>query len=73
MESKRSLGPAATRLRQIALVAHNLERQKHLLVRTHFRVHETVADQFQTHVLGTEVIYEDPAVAQWGLKNFIGA
>ncbi|ORX96645.1 hypothetical protein BCR34DRAFT_628784 [Clohesyomyces aquaticus] len=48
-------GPAPTRLRQIALVARDLESAKDLL----------------TNVLGTEVIFEDPAVGQWGLKNFL--
>lgn len=44
-----------TRLRQIALVAKDLEKAKRQL----------------TYVLGTEVIYEDPAVGQWGLENFL--
>ncbi|KAH7397203.1 hypothetical protein BKA66DRAFT_508985 [Pyrenochaeta sp. MPI-SDFR-AT-0127] len=52
---KSNAAPAPTRLRQIALVTKDLERSKQLL----------------THVLGTEVIYEDPAVGQWGLKNFL--
>ncbi|KAH7346614.1 hypothetical protein BKA65DRAFT_595091 [Rhexocercosporidium sp. MPI-PUGE-AT-0058] len=58
MASKRKsspLGPAPTRLRQIALVAENLEKARHLL----------------TTVIGTEVIFEDPAVEQWGLKNIL--
>ncbi|KAF1829409.1 hypothetical protein BDW02DRAFT_574005 [Decorospora gaudefroyi] len=46
---------APTRLRQIALVTEDAERAKHLL----------------THVLGTEVVFEDAAVGQWGLKNFL--
>ncbi|KAJ4298962.1 hypothetical protein N0V90_004206 [Kalmusia sp. IMI 367209] len=49
------IGPAPTRLRQIALVTRDLEQAKHQL----------------THVIGTEVIFEDPAVAQFGLKNFL--
>lgn len=49
------MAPEPTRLRQIALVAHDLERARHLL----------------TTVIGTEVIYEDPLVAQWGLKNIL--
>ncbi|PVH75468.1 hypothetical protein DL98DRAFT_551604 [Cadophora sp. DSE1049] len=49
------MGPAPTRLRQIALVAKDLEKARHLL----------------TTVIGTEVIYEDPAVEQWGLKNIL--
>ncbi|KAJ4992389.1 hypothetical protein SVAN01_02098 [Stagonosporopsis vannaccii] len=53
--STSNLGPAPTRLRQIALVAKDLDRARQLL----------------THVIGTEVIHEDPAVAQWGLKNFL--
>ncbi|EDU49750.1 hypothetical protein PtrSN002B_007770 [Pyrenophora tritici-repentis] len=50
-----SLAPAPTRLRQIALVAKDLEGTKQLL----------------THVLGIDVIFEDVAVEQWGLKNFL--
>ncbi|RMZ68323.1 hypothetical protein GMOD_00009931 [Pyrenophora seminiperda CCB06] len=50
-----SLAPAPTRLRQIALVAKDLEDTKQLL----------------THVLGVGVIFEDEAVEQWGLKNFL--
>ncbi|KAH4070375.1 hypothetical protein HBH50_098090 [Parastagonospora nodorum] len=50
---KLALGPAPTRLRQIALVTKDLERAQRLI----------------THVLGTEVVYSDPAVGQWGLKN----
>jgi len=49
--------PEPTRLRQIALVAKDLDSARHLL----------------TRVLGTEVVYEDPLVAQWGLKNFLVA
>ncbi|KAF1969979.1 hypothetical protein BU23DRAFT_557152 [Bimuria novae-zelandiae CBS 107.79] len=49
------LGPAPTRLRQIALVTRDLEQAKHQL----------------THIIGTEVILEDPIVEQWGLKNFL--
>ncbi|PSN74043.1 hypothetical protein BS50DRAFT_595526 [Corynespora cassiicola Philippines] len=48
-------GPAPTRLRQIALVAQDLESAKQQL----------------THVMGTEVIFEDPVVGQFGLKNFL--
>ncbi|KAH6629202.1 hypothetical protein C7974DRAFT_311428 [Boeremia exigua] len=50
-----NVGPAPTRLRQIALVARDIDRARQLL----------------THVIGTDVIYEDPAVSQWGLKNFL--
>ncbi|KAI4605825.1 hypothetical protein J4E83_010488 [Alternaria metachromatica] len=50
-----ALAPAPTRLRQIALVAEDIECAKQLL----------------TYVLGTEVVFEDPAVEQWGLKNFL--
>ncbi|KAH7069552.1 hypothetical protein BKA63DRAFT_421404 [Paraphoma chrysanthemicola] len=50
---KGTLGPAPTRLRQIALVTKDLEKTKQLI----------------THVFGTEVIFEDPIVGQWGLKN----
>ncbi|KAF2237804.1 hypothetical protein EV356DRAFT_509686 [Viridothelium virens] len=45
------------RLRQIALVAHDLSRVERLL----------------TYVLGTEVVYVDPQVSQWGLNNFLVA
>ncbi|KAF2680804.1 hypothetical protein K458DRAFT_445033 [Lentithecium fluviatile CBS 122367] len=48
-----ALGPAPTRLRQIALVTADLERATQQLV----------------HVLGSEVVFEDPAVAQFGLRN----
>ncbi|KAF2260672.1 hypothetical protein CC78DRAFT_536259 [Lojkania enalia] len=48
-------GPVPTRLRQIALVVKDLERAKYLL----------------THIIGTEVVFEDPTVEQWGLKNFL--
>jgi catechol 2,3-dioxygenase-like lactoylglutathione lyase family enzyme len=50
-------GSGPVRLRQIALVARDLEKAKHLL----------------THILGTEVIYVDPSVGQWGLDNFLVA
>ena len=43
------------RLRQIALVAKDLQKARDLL----------------TDVLGTEVIYVDPVVGQWGLENFL--
>lgn len=48
-------GTGPTRLRQIALVARDLKKAEDLL----------------TYVLGTEVIYVDPSVEQWGLKNFL--
>ena len=48
-------GSSPTRLRQIALVAKDLESAKHLI----------------TTVVGTEVIFVDPAVGQWGLENFL--
>ncbi|OJD14200.1 hypothetical protein AJ78_05440 [Emergomyces pasteurianus Ep9510] len=48
---------APTRLRQLALVAHDLKRAKYLL----------------TKVIGTEVVFVDPGVAVWGLENFIVA
>ena len=50
-------GSGPVRLRQIALVAKDLEKAKELL----------------TNVLGTEVIYVDPVVGQWGLENFLVA
>ncbi|OCL14231.1 hypothetical protein AOQ84DRAFT_309289, partial [Glonium stellatum] len=52
-----AFSPAPTRLRQVAFVTEDLERAQYLL----------------TKVLGTEVIYVDPAVSQWGLKNFLVA
>lgn len=48
-------GSGPVRLRQIALVAKDLEKARELL----------------THVLGTEVVYVDPEVGQWGLENFL--
>ncbi|KAF2713899.1 hypothetical protein K504DRAFT_399505 [Pleomassaria siparia CBS 279.74] len=62
MSRAKNVGPqgltsAPTRLRQIALAAKDLARAKYLL----------------THVIGTEVIFEDPSVGQWGLKNFLSA
>ncbi|EER24356.1 hypothetical protein CPC735_057260 [Coccidioides posadasii C735 delta SOWgp] len=50
-------GPAPTRLRQIVLVAHDIDRAESLL----------------TSVLGTEVIFIDPGVAKWGLRNILVA
>ena len=50
-------GSGPVRLRQIALVARDLEASK----------------AFLTYILGTEVIYTDPEVEQWGLKNFLVA
>ena len=44
-------------LRQIALVARDLGKAKDLL----------------TYVIGTEVIYVDPGVGQWGLENILVA
>lgn len=52
-----TVGTGPVRLRQIALVARDLEKAKHLL----------------SHILGTEVIYVDPAVGQWGLDNILVA
>ncbi|KAF2849603.1 hypothetical protein T440DRAFT_452502 [Plenodomus tracheiphilus IPT5] len=49
------LAPSPTRLRQITLVVQDLEQARQLL----------------TSVLDTQVAYEDPAVAQWGLRNFL--
>ncbi|KAF2275324.1 uncharacterized protein EI97DRAFT_400161 [Westerdykella ornata] len=48
-------GIAPTRLRQIALVVKDLEKARQQL----------------TYVLGTEVVFEDPAVGQWGLRNIL--
>jgi hypothetical protein len=50
-------GTGPVRLRQIALVAKDLQKAKELL----------------NKILGTEVIYVDPAVGQWGLENFLVA
>ena len=50
-------GSGPVRLRQIALVAKDLAKAKDIL----------------TNVLGTEVIYVDPEVGQWGLENFLVA
>jgi hypothetical protein len=38
------------------------------------RAHELSAESCytQTKVIGTEVIFVDPGVAQWGLKNILG-
>jgi hypothetical protein len=38
------------------------------------RAHELSAENcyMQTKVIGTEVIFVDPRVAQWGLKNILG-
>ncbi|KIX04179.1 uncharacterized protein Z518_07733 [Rhinocladiella mackenziei CBS 650.93] len=49
--------PSPVRLRQIALIAEDLERARYLL----------------TAILGTEVVFEDPQVANWGLKNILVA
>ncbi|KKZ63400.1 hypothetical protein EMCG_02287 [[Emmonsia] crescens] len=46
-----------TRLRQLALVVHDLKRAEYLL----------------TKVIGTEVVFVDLGVAKWGLENFIVA
>ena len=43
------------RLRQIALVAKNIQKAKDLLC----------------HVFDTEVLYVDPNVGQWGLENIL--
>ncbi|KIW93206.1 uncharacterized protein Z519_05811 [Cladophialophora bantiana CBS 173.52] len=48
---------APTRLRQIALIAEDLDRARDLL----------------TRILDTEVVFVDPQVARWGLKNFLVA
>lgn len=38
------------------------------------RAHQLSAESCytQTKVVGTEVIFADPGVAQWGLKNILG-
>jgi hypothetical protein len=70
---KKAMGPEPTRLRQIALVAEDLERARHLLVYQFLSLFlDMEAEERQTTVLGTEVIYEDPAVAHWGLRNILG-
>ncbi|XP_014554704.1 hypothetical protein COCVIDRAFT_39450 [Bipolaris victoriae FI3] len=53
--SHAKLGPAPTRLRQIALAAKDLDNTRQLL----------------TYVLGIGFAFEDDAVEQWGLKNFM--
>ncbi|CAI6331835.1 unnamed protein product [Periconia digitata] len=53
--SKTAAATTPTRLRQIALVTDDLEKARRQL----------------TYVIGTEIIYEDPEVAQWGLKNIL--
>ncbi|KIW76587.1 hypothetical protein Z517_09031 [Fonsecaea pedrosoi CBS 271.37] len=55
---EQSIPPVApTRLRQIALITEDYDRARDLL----------------TRVLDTEVVFVDPQVAQWGLKNFLVA
>ncbi|KAJ4339754.1 hypothetical protein N0V87_002954 [Didymella glomerata] len=49
------LGSSLTRLRQVALVAKDIDQARQLL----------------TYVIGANVIHEDPAVSRWGLKNFL--
>ena len=72
-DGPQSLGPTSTRLRQIALVAKDLEKARHLLVRQLISILQTSRlITKQTTVIGREVIYEDPAVEQWGLKNILG-
>ncbi|KAL6247284.1 hypothetical protein RBB50_005630 [Rhinocladiella similis] len=44
-----------TRLRQIAFIAHDMERARYLL----------------TTILDTEVVYVDPAVSRWGIENVL--
>lgn len=67
------LGPAPTRLRQIALVTRDLEQAKLQLVGEMIRLHIIAKLMaMQTHVIGTEVIFEDPLVEQFGLRNFLG-
>lgn len=72
MSASDKLDTAPTRLRQIAFVARDIDQARQLLVRTCLLFNISATDySFQTHVLGTEVIYEDPSVGQWGLKNFL--
>lgn len=65
---------APTRLRQIALIAEDLERAAYLLVCGLFVLVSFVHLPYclQTTILGTEVVFVDPQVAQWGLKNILG-
>jgi phenylpyruvate tautomerase PptA (4-oxalocrotonate tautomerase family) len=73
MDAHGKPSPTPTRLRQIALVARNIDQAKQQLVGmvSTLCLLITHCDK-QTHVIGTPVIFEDPAVAQWGLKNFLG-
>jgi hypothetical protein len=70
-----TLGPSPTRLRQIALIAEDLEKARHLLVskrpRRWTRNYQLIISS-QTTILDTEVVFVDPQVAQWGLKNILG-
>jgi hypothetical protein len=74
--SSTSNDTSPTRLRQIALVSEDLERAKHLLVWISLLrtcSHGLLANnETQTTVIGTEVIFVDPGVGQWGLKNILG-
>lgn len=65
------LAPAPTRLRQIALVARDIGRARQLLVGYPHTQRYTADLGAKTHVIGSDVIYEDPAVGQWGLQNFL--
>lgn len=72
MSESSTLAPAPTRLRQIALVARDINRARELLVRNSLSTCISSTDpDVQTHVIGTSVLYEDPAVGQWGLRNFL--
>ncbi|KAK5073587.1 hypothetical protein LTR64_007277 [Lithohypha guttulata] len=51
------MSTSPTRLRQIALVAKNLKKAEYLL----------------TTILGTEVVFVDPQVSRWGIKNILVA
>lgn len=61
-----------TRLRQIALVSNDLDKAEKLLVSSGLLSKEHDTDIPQTYVIGTEVIFRDPAVSKWGLKNILG-
>ena len=70
-----NIGSIATRLRQIALIAEDLEKARHLLVSKQpgrwTRNYQLIIS-LQTTILDTEVVFVDPQVAQWGLKNILG-
>ncbi len=72
---KLTVAPTApTRLRQIALIAEDIDRARYLLVcivwASSLLINQLIP--LQTTILGTEVVYVDPQVAQWGIQNILG-